>query len=136
MHFHPAKFAAEQKMFTVSEVKQRFFAEPVAGEKHFPADAVIDGECEHSGQFCGASGAVFLVKVNDDFRIAAGFKNMPMLFQAAAQLLAIVDFAVEYDLDAAVFVAERLMPLGQINTLLLSQESIHIQPLIGFQVDG
>lgn len=53
--------------------------------------------------------------MNQNFRVADGSKAMPLAFQFLVQLAIVVDFAVEHDLDGAVFVPERLMSARQID---------------------
>ena len=51
-----------------------------------------------------AIAAVFLVKVNDGFSVAARAVVMPLGFQFGAQFCVVVDFAVENDPDILIFV--------------------------------
>ena len=52
--------------------------------------------------------AVFFVKMNYNFGVGRGFETVPASFEAVAQLPVIVNFTIEDDLDAAIFIAQRL----------------------------
>ena len=55
--------------------------------------------------------------MDDRLAIAGGFEAMPARFQPPAQLAIIVDFAVEDELDRAVFVTKRLIAAGDVDDL-------------------
>ncbi len=48
--------------------------------------------------------------MDDDFGIAAGVKDMAKGLEFGDECLIVVDFAVEDDADALIFVVERLLP--------------------------
>ena len=54
-------------------------------------------------------GAVFFVKMRQSFSVRGAAKGVPARLRVGAQLTVIVDFAVEDNRDAAVFVEGRLM---------------------------
>ena len=67
---------------------------------------VPQSEREHPLKEVDQGVAVFFVEVEKDLGVAPGSKTVPL--QAGAQLVAVVDLAVEDD-DRAVFVGDRLV---------------------------
>ncbi len=59
--------------------------------------------------------AMLLIEMDQDFGIALGPEPVSPAFEPAAQLLVVVDLAVEDDLDRAVFVADRLVAPFQVD---------------------
>src|SRR5208337_3141769 len=53
--------------------------------------------------------------MNDDFGVAVGVEAMAAAFEFGAEFGKVVNFAVEDDPGAAVFVEDRLMAAGEIN---------------------
>src|SRR5262245_62069272 len=58
---------------------------------------------------------MLFVKVNDRLGVANGPVPVPALFQSGTQIAVVVDFAVENDPDAVVFIRHRLAPAAQIH---------------------
>ena len=65
--------------------------------------------------FVTRSLSVFLVRMHDDFGVAFGRKAVALLQEVLFQLAVIVDFAVVRDPYRAVFVAERLLAVDEID---------------------
>jgi hypothetical protein len=53
--------------------------------------------------------------VHDDFGVAAGVEDVAERLQFGDQFLIVVDFAVEDDANALVFVVQRLLAGGQVD---------------------
>src|SRR5207302_7682984 len=71
-----------------------------------------------------AIASVFFVEMDDGFRVAISFVAVPACFQALAQIGVVINLAVENNPDGAGFVAEGLMPSGNVN----NAEPPHTQP--------
>src|SRR5258708_1563018 len=106
---------AKEKRIRRRSVIQRLNAKPVTGNEQCSLLTVPNRECEHAAQVLNAIAAVLFVKMNDGFGIAIGAIAVAALLQFLAQFGVIVDFAVEDNPNCAVFVAERLVPAGDIN---------------------
>ena len=110
------EFRPEEEGAVVEQgVEQRFDAEPVSGEKQGFAVAVPEREGEHAAEAVDTAFAPGFPGVHDDFGVAAGMKRVAQRLQFGDQFLIVVDFTVEDDADAVVFVVERLLAGGQIN---------------------
>src|SRR5580700_10985330 len=59
--------------------------------------------------------AIFLVEVNDGLGIALGSITMAARDQSLAQRTVVIDFTVENYPDRTIFVAERLMSVGDVD---------------------
>src|ERR1700676_1575793 len=53
--------------------------------------------------------------MNDCFRITLSFENVAATKQVLPKLLIIVDFTVENDMNAAVFIGQRLVAAAEVN---------------------
>jgi hypothetical protein len=70
--------------------------------------------------------------VNDDFGVAAGVENVAECLQFRDEFLVVVDFAVEDDADALVFVVQRLLAGGQVD----DGEAPMAEPDAGFDMQA
>ena len=110
------EFGAEKEGAIVEQgVEQRLDAEAVAGEKQGFAVAVPEGEGEHAAEAVDAALAPGFPGVDDDFGVAAGVEDVAERLQFGDEFLVVVDFAVEDDADALVFVVQRLLAGGQVD---------------------
>src|SRR5262245_59216820 len=96
-------------------VVQRLDAEAIACEQYPTLPAVPDGEGEHAPQMLHAPGAEILVKVHDGFGVTRRPQLVASGFEQIAQLLVVVDLAVEHDPNGSVFVRNRLVAVVQID---------------------
>ena len=104
------EFGAEDEAAVVEQrVVQGFDAEAVAGEKQGLAIAVPEGEGKHAAKAVDAVFAPGFPGVDDDFGVAAGVEDVAQCLQFRDEFLVVVDFAVENDADALVFVVQRLL---------------------------
>src|SRR5271157_3635137 len=78
-----------------------------------------------------AIAAMFFVKVDDNFSIAVGSKDMPPRRQLLTQVGMIVNLTVEYDPKCPILVAERLMSMRKID----DAEAAHGQADIASCID-
>ena len=115
-HFQQAlQLAGEQQPLGLDPIDQRLFAQAVAGQEQLPPDGVPKREGEHSVEPLQAVGSFVLVKVDDGLGVALRAEAMAGGLQPPPQIAVVVDFAVEDDLDRAVFVAHRLAAAGQVD---------------------
>ena len=99
----------------MQRVMHRLFAEAVAGDSQLAFRLVVDREREHAAQFLHALGAHVFVKMKDAFGIGFRREAMAAAFEVGTKLGKIVDFAVEDDPGAAVFVKDGLVAGGEID---------------------
>jgi len=110
------EFGAEKEAAIVEQgVVQGFDAEAVAGEEEGFAVAIPEGKGEHAAEAVDATFAPGFPGVDDDFGVAAGMEDVAERLQFRDEFLVVVDFAVEDDTDAVVFVVQRLLASGQID---------------------
>ena len=76
---------------------------------------VPDHEREHTAQLLHDFRAVFLIAVENDLRVAACPEYVTAFHEYHAQLLEIVDLAVENDHHAAVLIFHRLTAGGEVD---------------------
>src|SRR5580700_2701843 len=117
---------AEQKRASVPAIIEWLNAEAVSGrEKHALAPIPYD-KSEHAAQMFDAIPAVFLVEVDDSFRIAARAVSVSPGFQSSAQLGVVVDFAVVDDPNILALVGQRLMTCLDVNDAQPPHGQAHI----------
>src|SRR5262245_8590732 len=113
---YPLQLRGEKKPVAEPGVKERLFTYPVAGQEQPSPLPIPDSEGEHPAQPGQTIDAPLLVCVDDRFRVSAGAEIVSEALKLPAQLLKVVDFAVERDLNAAIRVRHRLASrFGQIN---------------------
>src|SRR5512146_2170949 len=90
-------------------VVERLDVQPIASAEQLPLGAVPDRECEHPAQVIDAVAPILLVQM--DNRLGVTFRSVAVAgrFEISAQLLMVIDLAVEDDPDVLVFVGKRLM---------------------------
>ena len=81
----------------------------VSGGEELMLAFVPDDEREHAAQVLDAVRAVLLIKVDNAFRVAVSAIGVTLGEQFFSKFDVVVNFAVEYDPDGAVFVANWLM---------------------------
>ena len=84
-------------------------AHVVAGEEEAAVRGVPDGGAEHAAQVGEAVLALLLVEVEDDFDVGACAEDVALVRELAAQVGAVVDFAVADEEDVALLVGNRLV---------------------------
>src|SRR5262245_8485284 len=113
---HPLQLRGEKKPVAEPGVKERLFTYPVAGQKETSPLSIPDSEGEHPAQPGQTINAPLLVRVDDRFSISAGAEIVSEALKFPAQLLKVVDFAVERDQKASVRIRHWLASrFGQIN---------------------
>src|SRR5450432_372255 len=108
-------FGTEKKRIGGRPIVKRFYSQPVTGNKQSLLARIPNRECEHSAQMLHALATVLFVDVNDGFRVAMCTITMSSRLKLFPQSGMIVNFAVKYDPDRAVLVAERLVPRRNVN---------------------
>jgi hypothetical protein len=88
---------------------ERLDAEPVARDDASPPAAVPDGERELPSELLGDPGAVALVEVGEDLRVAPGPEDVPLRGELAPDLDVVVKLAVLDRPDLAGLVGEGLV---------------------------
>src|SRR5258706_16457953 len=96
-------------------VQERLLAEPIPREQQPLARAIPDGQREHALQVGDPGLALFLMEVDDHFRVAGGPEAMAGRLEAAAKLLKVVELAVEPRPDRPVFFRDRLVAAGAVD---------------------
>ena len=108
-------FGSEEKNISVEIIEQRLLAHVITGEKQRFVARIPDRNAEHAPQVFRAVCAVFFVKMKSRFHVGVRLENVPARFEVAAQLGAVVDFAIAHQLQVALFVADRLVPAGHVH---------------------
>ena len=109
------QLAGKRQSAVVKAIIHRFLAKPIASDHQSLLVAVPDGQSKHASQMLDEVQTMLLVQVHDDFRVAVGLELMPRAKQIGSQFEVVVDFAVEDNLDAAVFVPQRLRAASNID---------------------
>jgi len=100
--------ACEDEPPRLPGIVERLYPDAVATAEESPFAHVPDGEGPHAVETADAPGAPLLIRMDDDFRVAAGVKTVSAGLQLSAQLDVVVNAAVECDPDCGVFVGKRL----------------------------
>ena len=87
-------------------------AHVVAGEEEAAVRGVPDGGAEHAAQVGEAVLALFLVEVEDDLDVGARAEGVALRDELAAEVGAVVDFAVADEEDVALLVRDGLVSVG------------------------
>ncbi|MCU0669812.1 MAG: hypothetical protein MUF70_10720 [Myxococcota bacterium] len=98
----------EVDALAVDPVVEGLHADVVAGEQELALARVPDREREHAVQILEHVDAALFVEVDQDFRVGVAAEAVALALERLAQVLEVVDLAVERDLDRAVLVAHRL----------------------------
>jgi hypothetical protein len=98
----------------------------VAREQQPTPPPVPDREGEHPAELGDHAFAVLFVEMDQRLGIGAGAEPVPLGHQRRAELLVIVDLAVEDQQDAAVLVAHRLMPAGDVHDAEAAHPQAHV----------
>ena len=116
----------------MQRVMQRLLAQPVSRQQQRLAPLVVQSDGKHATQLGDAIRAHLFVEMDDHFRIRVGVKLVAAAFQLRAQLEKVVDLAVEYATDAAVFVVDGLPAAGEID----DAQPAHAQAYVATGVDA
>ena len=93
-------------------VAQGLLPQAIARQEELAPGGVPDGEGEHAPEELQAADPVFLVEMEDHFRVGAGAEPVAASHQVGPEVLEIVDLPVEDDPDRAVLVRHRLVAGG------------------------
>ncbi len=96
-------------------VEQRLLSQPVAREERRARTLVVDGEGEHAIEPFDDGGTVFLPRVKDGLGVGSRPEAVAFRNQIGAQVVMVVDLAVEDDPARVVFVADRLVAAGAVD---------------------
>jgi hypothetical protein len=107
---------------------ERLYPQAVAREQQALGRGIPDRKGEHAAQLRDAVRAELLVEVEDGLGVAVGAQHVPAGYEPAAQLLVVVDLAVEDDRFGAVFVEDRLLAPGQVDDTEPSHSETHAPP--------
>ena len=110
---------------------ERLLSGSIARQRHRPPPRIPDRQREHAVQLVDRAIAELFVEVNDHFRVGVRSKLMAAFDEARPQIAVVVDLAVEHQLHAAVFVANRLVGCRRRSMMLrrLKPESdLHRRP--------
>src|SRR5262245_62271815 len=91
----PLQLRGEEKMVAELRVKERLFADAISRQKEPTTTLIPDSEGEHSAQSGQTTFAPLLIGVDDRFRIRARAETVAQAFKLAAEMLKVVDLAVE-----------------------------------------
>src|SRR5437899_586728 len=105
---------------------KRLFAQTVARNQQLAPTLVPKREREHAAQFLYALSAQLFVQMNNYFCVGVGIEAMAAGFELGTQLRKVVDLAVEYDPDRAIFIEDWLVSAGNVD----DAETPHSQPRI------
>ena len=104
------QFAGEPERCSVVRPKQRFDAEPVAGQEQFAGLPVVDGQGEEAVQVMQEVGALQREQPEQHLRVRSRPEGVTGRFQPSTQLPVVEHLAIEDDGMASVLIGERLMP--------------------------
>src|SRR5260370_9772344 len=114
---------AEDQLLSIPVVIERFLPEAVAGRKQALAFPVPDGEGEHPAQVLDTLIPVLFVGVNDGLGVTIRTKVMTTLLKLFLQFTIVIDFPIQDDENALIFVKNRLMTASQVD----DREAAHAQ---------
>src|SRR5712691_8060105 len=106
---------AKDQSLSISVVIQRLLAKPITCCQETVAISVPNGEGEHAAQVLDTLITVLLIGVNDSLSITTCGKVMTMTLQFFPQLPVVIDFAIEDNHDALIFIKNGLMAASQVN---------------------
>ena len=110
------EFGSKKKGAIVEQrVEQWLDTEAVTGKEEGFAVAIPEGEGEHAAETVDAVFSPGFPSVDDDLCVAAGVEGVTEGLEFWDEFLVVVDFSVEDDTDALVFVVERLLAGGQVD---------------------
>ena len=104
---------AEHEAFRAHGIGQRLLAHAVARQNQAPRLALPDRDGEHARQPLEHRQAPLLVAEQDRLGVALGAEFVARRFEIAADILEIVDFAVEDDVEQPVGLVHRLVGAGR-----------------------
>src|SRR5690349_8696569 len=94
-------------------IEERLLPQMIGGQEHAPAALVPEGEGKHPAQAANHVTAPLLITVHNHFSVSVRTKLMASRYQFGAQLLEVVDLAVEGDPDGLILIAHGLMAGGR-----------------------
>ncbi len=108
-------FRSEDQPLRRFGVVEGLFARAIASGDQRPRPPIPQHEREHAVQARDEGRPVLLVRMRDDFDVRARLEDMPPRRQIAPQRFEVVDLAVGHRLNRAVFVAERLVAVHDVD---------------------
>src|SRR4051794_22450808 len=111
------QLGTKQERIACPAVIHRLLSEPIAGQSERAFATVPDGETEHAVETLDRfADAPLLEGGEHDFRVRMAAETMTVLVQICADLLEVVDLAVEHHHEGTAFAVHRLVPFsGKVN---------------------
>ena len=106
---------AKTQRFAAVIVVERLDPQAIASQQEALLPAVPQGECKHPAESRDTVVAVFLIGVDDRFRVGARFEDVPARDEFRRELGVVVYLSVENDHNGAVFVEDRLFAAAEID---------------------
>ena len=104
---------AEQNPAGKHGVIEGLDADPIAHQEELPMTGVPDRQCEHALEAAHEVGSLFLIEMNECFRVGARSVGVTLRLQLFPQAGVVVDLSVEGNPDRAVLVRHRLSAGGR-----------------------
>ena len=101
----------------------RLLAKAVTGREKTPTLPVPNDEREHTAQVLDTIITKLFIRMNNGLGIAIGVEVMPALLKFFAKFKVVIDFSIEDDENALIFVKNGLMATSQVN----NREATHTQ---------
>src|SRR5687768_15782295 len=90
-------------------MEQRLLAESIPGQQQPPRLLIGERKCKHAVETLDAGVAVLFVRVDDGFGVGVCSEPVTSSFEITAQLVVVVDLAVENDPHRPIFVGQWLI---------------------------
>src|SRR4051812_6246093 len=97
----------------MNRIVQRFYSKPISCQNQATFTQIIDSESKHSSQEAYHISAVLLVQMHEHFGVRGASENMTAFYQIGSQAFVIVNFSVEDNVHATIFVNHRLITAGR-----------------------
>src|SRR4051812_33854193 len=106
---------AKHQPILVAGIVHGLNAEMIARDQQKTISRIPDRKAEHAAQIRHAVHAIFFIEMDKHFRIADAFENMPSAFQVFGKGSEVIDFSIENNDNAAIFVVHGLLAAAQID---------------------
>src|ERR1017187_6864108 len=108
-------FRSEHQIAFVQSIMQRLLAHAIARQQQKLLTLIVQSNGEHAAQFLNTLGPDFLVQVNYDFSVGVGIETVAAILKLPPEVRKVIDFSIENDPDAAIFVVNRLPTGTEVN---------------------
>src|SRR5712691_7711301 len=106
---------AKDQSLPIPVVIQGFFAEAVTGSQQALAFPIPEGEGKHPAQMLDTLITVLFVGVNDSLGVTIRAEVMATLLELFLQFTVVIDFPIQDDENALIFVKNGLVAASQVN---------------------